>query len=171
MLPTIDHLNEVQDRKGERGAALFVALALIVIMTFLGFGLLTRSFLSSRIAGLERWPAKTFYAADGGITAARARLRVRQTLAFNFNVPDFRGPTATAAGQPIAVQVSDLAMTGPPRPVAGSQTGGGQGGSSEPLFIMFYRGNSNALHATTQSRRSITATMSLGPVPLAVPGS
>jgi len=170
MLPIPEIDRESSSRHGERGAALFVALALIVVLTFLGFGLLTRSFLSSRIAGLERWPAKTFYAADGGINAARARLRVRQTLAFNFNVADFRGPNATAAGQPIAVQVSDLAMTGPPRPVGGSQVGGGQGGS-EPLFVMFYRGNSRALHATTQSRRSIAATMSLGPVPLAIPGS
>ncbi len=167
--PEFDH--EASSRHGERGAALCVALALIVVLTFLGFGLLTRSFLSSRIAGLERWPAKTFSAADGGINAARVRLRVRQTLAFNFNVSDFRGPNATASGQPIAVQVSDLAMTGPPRPVAGTQTGGGQGGTSDPLFIMFYRGNSNALHTTTQSFRSITATMSLGPVPLAIPGS
>ena len=166
--PEIDH--ERSSRHGERGAALFVALALVVVMTFLGFGLLTRSFLSSRIAGLERWPAKTFYAADGGINAARARLRVRQTLAFNFAVPDFRGPNATAAGQPIAVQVSDLSMTGPPRLVSGSQGGGGQGGGT-PLFVMFYRGTSDSLHATTQSARSITATMSLGPVPLSIPGS
>jgi len=163
--PEIDH--ERSSRHGERGAALFVALALVVVMTFLGFGLLTRSFLSSRIAGLERWPAKTFYAADGGINAARVRLRVRQTLPFNFDVPDFRGPNATAAGQPIAVQVSDLSMTGPPRPVAGSQVGV----AGEPLFVLFYRGTSGAVHATTQSRRQVTATMSLGPVPLSIPGS
>ncbi|MCK5379481.1 MAG: hypothetical protein KAJ78_08745 [Acidobacteria bacterium] len=170
MLPNLEIDHEPLSRHGEKGAALFVALALIIVLTFLGFGLLTRSFLSSRIAGLERWSTKTFYAADGGINAARARLRVRQTLAFNFDVSDFRGPNATASGQPIAVQVTDLAMTGPPRPAGGSQVGGGQGGA-EPLFIMFYRGNSSALHATTQSSRNITATMSLGPVPLSIPGT
>ena len=155
------------DRHGERGAALFVALALIIVMTFLGFGLLTRSFLASRIAGLERWPAKTFYAADGGISAARARLRVRQTVAFNFDVSDFRGPNAVASGQPIADAVTDLAMTGPPRIAPGSQVGV----AGEPLFILFYRGTSAAVHPTTQSRRRITATMSLGPVPLSIPGT
>ncbi len=170
MLAHTEFDHEASSRHGERGAALFVALALVVVMTFLGFGLLTRSFLSSRIAGLERWPAKTFYAADGGINAARARLRVRQTLAFNFDVSDFRGANATAAGQPITVQVTDLDMTGPPRLDIGSQGGGGQGGS-EPLFIMFYRGTSSSLHATTQSARTITATMSLGPAPLTIPGS
>ena len=151
--------------------ALFVALILIVLLTFLGFGLLARSSMSSRIAGLERWPAKTFYAADSGINAARARLRVRQTGAFSIDVADLRGPSAVAAGTPITLTVSELVMTGPPRPAPGSMVGGGQGSETEPLYIMFYRGNSDALHGLTQSRRNITATMSLGPVPLAVPGS
>lgn len=158
-------------RPHERGAALFVALALIVLLTFLGLGLLTRSFMASRIAGLERWPTMTFYAADSGINAARARLRVRQTAAFNVTVQDRRGPGATATGQGIAVNVSPLTMVGPPRPSAGSQVGGGQGGDSEPLYVMFFRGNSDGRHTLTQSNRNITATMSLGPVPLAVPGS
>lgn len=167
MNPTTRPESPIRERRGERGAALFVALALIVVLTFLGFGLLTRSFLSSRIAGLERWPAKTFYAADSGINAARARLRVRQTSAFTFTVSDRRGPMATASGQPITVQVSDLAQTGPPRPAAGSSAGT----AGEPLFIIFYRGTSDALHPATQSRRRITATMSVGPVPLSIPGS
>lgn len=152
----------------ERGAALFVALALIVIMTFLGFGLLSRSFLSSRIAGLERWPTKTFYAADSGIVAARARLRVRQTAGFGFSVPDLRGPTAQAAGQPINVQVSPLAQAGPARPATGFQVGGGQGSGTQALYISFYQGQSTALHSTTKSNRIISATLSLGPAPLSI---
>ncbi len=156
-------------RPRERGAALFVALALIILLTFLGLGLLTRSFMSSRIAGLERWPTMTFYAADSGINASKARLRVRQTTAFAMNVSDMRGPGGTATGQGINVNVSPLTMVGPPRLAIGSQGGGGQGGGGEALYVVFYRGNSDGLHPLTQSHRNITATMSLGPVPLAIP--
>jgi len=158
-------------QSSERGAALFVALALIVIMTFLGFGLLSRAFLSSRIAGLERWPTKTFYAADSGIAAARARLKVRQTAGFNFQVPDYRGPTAQPAGQPINIQVSPLAQMGAPRPAKGFQVGGGQGGGTQALYITLYQGVSTAVHTTTKSRRVIKATMSFGPAPLSMPGN
>lgn len=155
----------------DRGAALFIALALIVILTFLGFGLLSRAFLSSRIAGLERWPMKTFYAADSGIAAARARLRIRQTAAFDFKVPDLRGPGAQPAGQPIDVHVSALAQAGPARPATGNQVGGGQGSGSQALYVTVYRGQSDALHVTTRSHRNISASLSLGPAPLSVPPS
>jgi hypothetical protein len=146
-----------------------VALALIILLTFLGLGLLTRSFTASRIAGLERWPSMTFYAADSGITAARARLRVNQHFAFTTNIADRRGPAGTPTGPGIAVAVTRLAMTGPPRPVQGFQVGGGQGSETEVMYVMFYRGTSNATHGLTQSTRNITATMSFGPAPLPNP--
>ncbi len=164
----VEFVHPAEQPRHERGAALFVALALIILLTFLGLGLLTRSFMASRIAGLERWPAMTFYAADSGINAARARLRVRRVDGFNMTVQDMRGPDGTATGQGIGVNVSPLTMTGPPRPDIGSQGGGGQGGS-DPLYVVFYQGNSDGLHTATQSHRNITATMSIGPIPLAVP--
>jgi len=155
----------------ERGSALILALVLTIILTFLGFGLLSRSLLVSRIAGSERWSTKAFYAADAGISAARARLTIRRTAAFNFNLTDLRGPDPTGLsdhGQ-IDIAVSDLAQVGAPQPVVGSQVGGGQGAGSEPLFIIFYRGTSAAQAALTRSERVITATLSIGPVPLAIP--
>lgn len=156
-------------RPRERGAALFIALALIILLTFLGLGLLTRSFMASRIAGLERWPTMAFYAADSGINAAKARLRVRQTAAFATTINDMRGASATATGEGIAVNVSQMTMVGPPRQVTGSQVSGGQGSDANALYVVIYRGNSDALHTLTQSNRNITATMSFGPAPLHIP--
>lgn len=155
-------------RSAERGAALLVALALIVIVTFLGFGLLSRSFLSSRIAGLERWPTKTFYAADSGISAAKARLRLGRTGAFDFPVGDFRGKKARPTGRPIEVQVSPLVSAGPPHPVTGNQVGGGQGSGCQALYLSFYRTTAEAQHPTTRSRRVVSAAFSLGPAPLSL---
>ena len=153
----------------ERGSALILALVLTIILTFLGFSLLSRSLLVTRIAGSERWSTKAFYAADAGISAARARLRIRRTQAFNFNIADLRGVTAQDNYGTIQVAVSDLAQVGAPQPVVGTQAGGGQGGGAEPLFVIFYKGTSVAQETFTRSERAITATLSIGPVPLAIP--
>ena len=155
----------------ERGSALILALVLTIILTFLGFSLLTRSLLVTRIAGSERWSTKAFYAADAGISAARVRLRIRRTAAFTFNVSDLRGPDVETQGDfgQIQVAVTDLSQVGAPQPVVGSQVGGGQGSGSEPLFVIFYKGTSASQQVLTRSERVITATLSIGPVPLAIP--
>jgi len=152
--------------KSESGSALFIALALIVIFSFLAFGLLCRAAFTSRIAGSERWPIKTFYAADSGITAARARLRVRDLSSFDFKVADRRGLRGGASGYPIRVEVSKLLSLGPPRPETGFQIGGGQGSGAIPLYTRLYRGRSRATLQSTRSARRISAVISLGPVPL-----
>lgn len=153
-------------RVSERGVALLVALMLIVVLSLLAFALVTRSFVASRVAGVERYSAMTFYAADGGITGAKARLPVGNTDGFTFDIPDLRGSAAGAAGMAIEVEVSPFLTAGPPRAVVGSQIGGGQGSDGESLCVLVYRGNSRALHKPTGSRRRVSATLSVGPVPL-----
>ena len=73
------------------------------ILTFLGFGLLSRTLLVSQIAGAERWTAKAFYAADSGINVAKARLNYRSGPAvisffylLRFNENDFTDPEVTS---------------------------------------------------------------------------
>lgn len=157
------------DRRGERGVALFVALILIAMLTMLGFGLVVRSLYASRIAGLERWSTKTFYAADSGVAAARARLRIQQTSAFQLPVADRRGPSARTTGAPILVTVDALRLVGPPLQQVGWQVGGGQGAGAEPCGTFFYRTRVEARHELSKNHRELSAVMSLGPVPLNEP--
>jgi Tfp pilus assembly protein PilX len=161
----------VQERnKRERGTALFIALVLTVVLTFLGMGLLTRSLLVSRIAGSERYSTKTFYAADAGLSAAQARLKIRRTQAFTFEITDLRMANDSSVADAIStiqVNVTNLSTVGAPQPVVGTQVSGGQG-SSDPLYIMFYKGTSTATQAFTRSERVVSATMSIGPVPLSI---
>ena len=156
-----------QDRR-EQGSALILALILTIVITFLGFGLITRSLLVTRIAGNERYSTKAFYAADAGLAAAKARLSIRRTAAFDFELSEIRVGGTEARGI-IQVDVTDMANVGAPQPVVGSQVGGGQGAGTEPLYVMFYKGTSTAEQQFTRSRRVVTATMSLGPVPLSIP--
>lgn len=153
---------------GERGSALLIALILIVVLTFIGLGLLTRSLMVTRIAGSERWSTKAFYGADSGLQVAKARLRIRRTGQFNFTVNDLRGKTGALLAGTINVAVSNMANVGAPRPVAGTQVGGGQG-SSEPLYMFFFQGTSTATQRLTRSKRVVTATMGAGPMPLMIP--
>jgi len=59
-----------EQASGERGSALVLALYLVVILSLIGFGLLTRTLMVTRMAGSERWVTKTFYAADAGLNLA-----------------------------------------------------------------------------------------------------
>jgi hypothetical protein len=153
---------------GERGSALILALVLTVVITFLGFGLITRSMLVTRIAGNERYSTKAFYAADTGFAAARARLRIAREAAFSYLVNDMRSAGTQTRGA-ITVEVGDLSTVGEPQPAMYSQTGGGQGSSTEPLFYYFYKGTSTGRQAFTRSERVVTATMTIGPVPPRLP--
>lgn len=153
---------------GERGSALVVALILVILLTVIGFGLITRSLLVTRIAGSERWSTKAFYAADSGLEVAKARLRVRRTQAFQFPLDDLRGPQADRLTGTIAVSVTDMTNVGAPQLALGSQAPGGQGGA-EPLYFIFYKGMSTADETLTRSERQIEATMGIGPVPLSIP--
>ena len=158
-------LPETTDRRGERGSALILAIFLIVILTFLGFGLLTRSIMVTRIAGSERWSTKAFYAADAGLDVARARLRVNRTEAFTFNLQDLRGASGTQDFGNIQVAVDNMQQVGPPRLALGSQTGGGQGSESEPLYMFFYRTQSTSQQQLTGTERVVTSVFNIGPMP------
>ena len=55
-----------QQRSGERGAALIMALMVSLILVFLGMGLLLQTSLGLQAAGTDRWVTKALYAADAG---------------------------------------------------------------------------------------------------------
>jgi len=151
---------------GQEGVALLLALMLLVVLSLLAFALVTRGLVASRIAGFERFATMTFYAADAGVAGAKARLRLGKIEAFDFGIREGRVAGAVEAGRPIAVEVSPLVPAGPPRLVVGSQIGGGQGDDGESLCELVYRGGSRAVHDLTGSRREISMTLSIGPVPL-----
>mgnify|MGYP006306281893 CR=1 FL=1 len=149
------------EASAERGSALLLALVLIIVLTFLGFGLLTRSLLVSRIAGEERYSTKAFYAADSGLSVAQARLRLRIDEKVDFSMTELRRGSQT--GQ-IEVAVSDMSQVGTMQPVVGTQTSGGQGGG-EAMFLHYFKGTSNARQALTRTERQVTSIICVGPMP------
>jgi Tfp pilus assembly protein PilX len=148
-----------EPKGSQRGSALFLALMLILVMSTMGFGLLSRTLLVERIAGSERWATKAFYAADAGIEMAKARLKVNNTNTFDFTLNDLRN--GNVASQ-IDINVSALDQAGPPVFALGNQAGGSDG-----LYMFFYKGTSNSEETQlTNSARQVTAIFNRGPVPI-----
>ncbi len=148
------------DPGGEQGSALILALILTIILTFLGFGLLTRSLLVTRIAGAERFSTKAFYAADSGIQASVPRLGVEQRGAFSYQLADLRGPLGDENRGQVNIDVTPWDFVGR-MPAEGSQLGGGQDSPTPSFYYFFYRGTSTARQLFTRSERVVSATLKI----------
>ena len=59
----------------ERGAALFLAILTLFIVTIMGIGLMFTTSIENTLAGTDTKVSKIFYAADSGIEFGAARLR------------------------------------------------------------------------------------------------
>jgi hypothetical protein len=161
--------NEAAGR--ERGSALLLALFMVVILTLIGFGLLTRTLMVSQIAGSERWSVKSFYAADSGLQTALQRARLNQTAGFQFSMQDLRGAGGSRLVGNIAVNVDPLQRVAAPQPVLGSQLGGGQGSGDLYLYVISYAGRSTSNQQLTRTRRVVSNIFTVGPVPLVITGN
>ncbi|MCP4901986.1 MAG: hypothetical protein GY906_33900 [bacterium] len=168
---TISPLNllnrtDADKRASERGSTLLLAMFLMLILTMLGMGLLSRTLVVSKIASAERWSTKAFYAADSGLHTALQRARINEEEAFTFFVQDLRGAGGTRSHQEISVDVDRLSQVMDPQPAKGSQISGGQGGSGTNLVVYFYKGRSTSTLSLSRSRRTVSNMFSIGPMPL-----
>ncbi len=151
---------------GERGSALVAALVLMVVLTVVVFTVVTRALLVARLAATERTSLKAFDAADAGIEASKARLRTVHTGSFRFVLPDLVGPTGGQRRGRIAVSVAGLRPAGAPRPIVGTQLGGGQGGATG-LYTVPFTTAADAIHEPSGATARITVVLAAGPLPLA----
>ena len=102
----------------EQGAALLIAVLILLILTVLGVYAVTTSTLETKITGFHKWHVEAFYAADAGI---------HYTLAtYPYGSVDFVNPTWPAAppfhhnNPECDITVTYLGNTAPP---VGSGTG------------------------------------------------
>jgi PilX N-terminal len=160
------HVAARTNRKGEKGAALVLALFMVVILTVLGLGLVLRSKVTMAVAGSERPITKNFYSADGGIQAGYARLKVENPCAFVYSRQDVRGAFVKF---PVQVNVAQSVQVGDPQEVVGSEVGGGTSGGGNRLFLERWRISASAQENATETRRAIEAEISIGPGPLLIP--
>lgn len=81
-----------RSRHGERGAILFVALILLMVLTMLGFTALRTATMQERMSGTLRDRGIAFQAAESALRAAEKYLGANST----FSAATFNGTTCTA---------------------------------------------------------------------------
>jgi len=162
--------SQAKPRTGERGAALVLALFMIVVLTVLGLGLVLRTKVTMSVAGAERPITKNFYAAEGGINAAFARLQTRNPCAFVFGMHDSPGDPTRGAVNPIQVNVAESRLVGFRR-LAGTEAGGGIAGGGTTYLQEVWRLNSDTQEQATHTRRAIEVEVTLDPTPANIPGA
>ncbi len=77
----------------QKGIALVVALIMLLVLTFVGFGAVSLTSYEARIAGNERVYNSAFYASDGGIENFRGRA----------SAGEFVCSVATSGGYQVAI--------------------------------------------------------------------
>ncbi len=108
---------EIRADRGERGAAIILALMVSLILVFLGMGLLLQTSLGLQASGTDRWVTKALYAADAG---AMMQIEMIQLGAIgapgSFDLEDDPNLPGLLKGQ-FTVTISDFCETQPITPV------------------------------------------------------
>jgi len=99
------------------GAALLIAVLILLILTVLGVYAVTTSTLETKITGFHKWHVEAFYAADAGIDYAMAQCP--------FGTMDSLNPPSTWSDSITEPHVDDVTATyrGETLPPVGSRTG------------------------------------------------
>ena len=100
----------------EQGAALLIAVLILLILTVLGVYAVTTSTLETKITGFHKWHVEAFYAADAGI---------HYTLAtYPYGGMDYSDPIRVLSNtQPPPVFTATATYLGETAPPVGSGTG------------------------------------------------
>jgi len=163
------HCLRLRQPDRERGAALFLAILTLFILTIMGIALMFTTSIENTLAGTETKVSKIFYAADSGVEYAGAMLSAQDGY----------------AGGPMPVGVSshypslsspDMQVTLSPPIIVGYSTGVG-----EPLpssgqvygpnnFVeIVYAVTSSASSTATQASKAIDAEVGVYPKQLSIP--
>jgi hypothetical protein len=162
----------------ERGAALFLAILVLFILTIMGIALMFTTSIEQTLAGTETKVSKIFYAADSGIEYAGAMLSTQ---------PDYPGtfPSGTPSTQlmPVGVSSHYSSLTTPDmqvtitRPVIVGYAllpgdpiaSGGHVYGPSTFYEIVYAVSSTASSDKTQATKSIDGEVGVYPKQLSIP--
>jgi len=172
-------------RRGERGAALVIAILVLAILTVIGIALMLITSTESRIAANECSVNRAFYASDAGIRWASAEMMVAPAGLTNFlGRPEFAGnsfgtvlfpmpshrnsASGFFAGDPtetdIQVRVQAPGLTGE-FPARGEQKQEGPG-KSKYFFTFEIRSTGGENDAFLQYSKALVSDVAVGPLPV-----
>jgi Tfp pilus assembly protein PilX len=154
----------------ERGAALFLAILTLFILTIMGIGLMFTSSIENTLAGTETKISKIFYAAESGVEYAGTMLA--NTVAYtggtmpvgvSSNYPTLSSPDMQVTlTQPVMIGYATI----PGDPVS---SGGHVYGSPGQFYEIVYAVESGATSTKTQASKTIDAEVGVYPKELSIP--
>ncbi len=153
----------------ERGAALFLAILTLFILTIMGIALMFTTSIENALAGNETKVSKIFYAADSGIEYAGAMLSSQPVYAGGPMPVGISShyPGITSADMQVTVSQPVMASWGtiPGDPIQS----GGQGYGSNQFVEIVYALTSSASSTVTQAAKAIDSEVGVYPKQLAIP--
>jgi Tfp pilus assembly protein PilX len=153
----------------EKGAALFLAVLVLFILTVMGIGLMFSSSIENMLAGTDTKISKIFYAAESGVEFAGAMLSSQAAygggampVGVSSHYPTLSTPDMQVSiSSPIIVGYSTI--PGDPLSSAGHTYGSSQ------YYEIVYGVTSSATSTQTQASKAIDAEIGVYPKQLAIP--
>ena len=161
----------------ERGAALFLAILTLFILTIMGIALMFTTSIENTLAGTETKVSKIFYAADSGVEYAGAMLSSQPVysggpmpVGVSSHYIQFVGGYPIISNSPdmqvtlsSPVVVSYFQHPGDPLPPAGQVYG------NNAFYEIVYAVRSSASSTATQSAKVLDAEVGIYPKQLSIP--
>lgn len=153
----------------ERGAALFLAILVLFILTVMGIGLMFTTSIENTLAGTETKISKIFYAAESGIEYASAMLSTQvvytggvMPVGVSSHYPTLTSPDMQVTISP-PVMISYASFPGDPL------SSGGHTYGSTQFYEIVYAVSSSANSTKTQATKAIDAEIGVYPKQLSIP--
>src|SRR6059036_2844639 len=106
------HRLRLRQHDRERGAALFLAILTLFILTIMGIALMFTTSIENTLAGTETKISKIFYAADSGVEYAGAMLSSQANYAGGAMPVGVSSHYASLSGPDMTVTISPPAIIG-----------------------------------------------------------
>ena len=154
---------------GERGAALFLAILTLFILTIMGIALMFTTSIENTLAGTETKISKIFYAADSGVEYAGAMLSTQAGYAGGQMPVGVSSHYATISSPDMQVTISPPVIVGYTQVPGDPLQSGGQVYGSSQFYEVVYGFTSSASSTATQAAKAIDAEVGVYPKQLTIP--
>jgi hypothetical protein len=153
----------------ERGAALFLAILTLFILTIMGIGLMFTTSIENTLAGTETKVSKIFYAADSGIEYASAMLSSQVNYSGGVMPVGVSSHYASLSGPDMTVTISQPTIIGYSLNVGDPLSSGGHVYDPSVFYEIVYGVTSSASSTATQAAKAIDAEVGVYPKQLSIP--
>ncbi len=154
----------------ERGAALFLAILTLFILTIMGIALMFATSIENTLAGTETKVSKIFYAAESGVEYGSAMLGTQTGYSGGLMPVGVSSHYSSLSSPDMQVTISSPVIIGFTQlPGDSLQSGGQVYGSGQTFYEIVYALTSSASSAATQATKAIDAEVGIYPKQLNIP--